>query len=531
MDFPLTLMYILERAGNLFPSVELISRCPDGSCARANYGNFYRRTRQLAEALRKIGLAKGDRVATLCWNHATHLEAYFGIPAAGGVMHTLNLRLHPDEIAYIANDAEDKFLIVDDVLLPVFQKFRSNAQFERVFVVPFADCAATGEYECYEDLLKLATGDFDYAPVDERDAAAMCHTSGTTGFPKGVVYSHRALLLHSLAVAQPDVLNVSQADVLMAVVPMFHANAWGIPFIATLIGAKQVFPGPKLDPVSLLELMTREQVTFSAAVPTVWMGVLDELERHPSRWQLSPRLRLFVGGAAVPESMLRRFDTLGIRLKHSWGMTEMTPVGTSGSVKRHLAETMSDDELYPLRAKQGIPIPLVEARIVNEQGEASRDGSTMGELEVRGPFVAGAYHKGVQPEKWTSDGWFRTGDVATIDPEGYIKIVDRTKDLIKSGGEWISSVDIENALMGHPAVKEAAVIAVPHPKWAERPLAVVVLRPNVQATEDELRGWLGKSFSKWQLPDAIAFVDEIPRTATGKFLKSRLREKFAAWCW
>ncbi len=531
MDFPLTLIPFLERAGKLFPKVELISRRPHGDCARSNYGEFYRRARALAEALQKIGLKKGDRVATLCWNHTSHLEAYFGIPAAGGVVHTLNLRLHPDEIAFIANDAGDRFLIVDDILLPLLEKFRSRVSFERVFVVPFGDCPRSVDFENYEDLLKLATGDFQYAKLDETDAAAMCYTSGTTGSPKGVVYSHRSLVIHSLTVALPDTFNCKQADVLMAVVPMFHVNAWGIPFIGTMLGAKQVFPGPRLDPQSLLELMSAEQVTCAAGVPTVWMGVIDLLEQDPSRWNLSPDLRLYVGGAAAPESLLRRFDRLGIHLAHSWGMTEISPVGSAGTVKRHLAESLSTDELYALRKKQGLPLPLVEARAVNEQGEIPWDGETMGELEVRGPFVASSYYNGAQPEKWTADGWFRTGDVTTIDSEGYLKLVDRTKDLIKSGGEWISSVDLESALMCHPAVQEAAVIAVSHTKWGERPLAAIVLRPNMEVSEKVLRDWLASRFLKWQLPDAIVFVDQIPRTATGKFLKSKLREKFADWHW
>jgi fatty-acyl-CoA synthase len=531
MDFPLTLISFLERAGKLFPTVEVISRRPQGNCLRSNYGDFYRRTRALAEALQKIGLNKGDRIATLCWNHTPHLEAYFGIPAAGGVVHTLNLRLHPDEIAFIANDAEDRFLIVDDVLLPLLGKFRSRVNFERVFVVPFGDCPSDTAFENYEDLLKLATGDFEYAQLNENDAAAMCYTSGTTGCPKGVLYSHRALVLHSLAAALPDTFNCKQADVLMPVVPMFHANAWGFPFVGAMLGAKQVFPGPKLDPQSLLELMSSEQVTCSAGVPTVWMAFIDLLEQDPSRWKLNPELRLYVGGAAVPESLLRRFDRLGIPLSHSWGMTEISPVGSAGEMKRHLKETLSDDDLYALRTKQGLPIPFVETRAVNEQGEIPWDGETMGELEVRGPFVASGYHKGLQPEKWTADGWFKTGDVTTIDSEGYLKLVDRTKDLIKSGGEWISSVDLESALMCHPAVQEAAVIAVSHPKWLERPLAAVVLRPNMEVSKEELCAWLANKFSKWQLPDAIVFVDQIPRTATGKFLKSKLREKFADWQW
>jgi fatty-acyl-CoA synthase len=311
---------------------------------------------------------------------------------------------------------------------------------------------------------------------------------------------------------------------------MFHANAWGLPYTSAMVGTKQVFPGCKLDAVSLLNLMEREQVTITAAVPTVWMAVLSELERSPSRWKLYPDLMIFCGGAAPPEAMLRGFDRHGVKVRHSWGMTEMTPVGTAGFIKKHL-QSLPEYELYAIRARQGLPLPFVEARGVGDDGEIPWDGETVGELQVRGPFVAGGYFKGREPEKWTDDGWFRTGDVVSIDCEGYLKIVDRSKDVIKSGGEWISSVDLENHLMGHPAVQEAAVIGLPHPKWCERPLAAVVLRANMKATEDELRQWLAKKFEKWQIPDGFAFVDEIPRTATGKFLKTKLRKDLAEWKW
>ncbi len=530
MDFPLTLHTLLERAGKMFPKTELVARLADGSLHRSNYANLHRRARALAEALVKAGLRPGERVATMCWNHNWHLEAYFGIPAAHGVLHTLNLRLFPQDIAYIANDAEDRFLIVDDVLLPLLEKFRTEAKFERVFVVPYGGCPVPAWCERYEDLLATATGEYEYPKIEESDAAAMCYTSGTTGFPKGVVYSHRALVIHSLVVALPDTAGQSMNDVVMPVVPMFHANAWGWPFGATMVGAKQVFPGCKLDAVSLLDLMEREKVTQTAAVPTLWMPILTELDREPDRWKLQKDVIIFCGGAAPPESMLRGFDRHGIHMRHSWGMTEMTPVGTAGTLKKHLME-LPEDEQYAIRAKQGLPQPFVECRGWNEEGEIPWDGETMGELQVRGPFVAGSYYKDREPEKWTADGWFKTGDVVQIDAEGYLKIVDRSKDVIKSGGEWISSVDLENALMGHPAVQEAAVIALPHPKWMERPLACVVLRPNMRASDEELREFLAKRFQKWQLPDGFAFVDQIPRTATGKFLKTKLRQDLANWTW
>ncbi|MBX6396283.1 MAG: long-chain fatty acid--CoA ligase, partial [Alicyclobacillaceae bacterium] len=467
-------------------------------------------------------------VGTLMWNHYAHLEAYFGIPAAGGVLHTLNLRLHPDDIAYIMNHAEDRYLIVDDVLLPLFDQVKDRVSPERVFVVSLTGQKIPDGYEDYEDLLRTATGDFRYPDLDENEAAGMCYTSGTTGKPKGVVYSHRALVLHSLASALADTMAVSNRDTVMPVVPMFHANAWGIPFTATMVGAKQVFPGPHLDPVSLLELFEAERVTFAAGVPTIWLGIAQQLEKEPSRWKLEP-MRMVVGGSAAPEGMIRAFDRFGHRVVHAWGMTETTPMATVSHVKSTL-DHLSEDEKYAIRAKQGLPVPFIEARIVHDEGEAPWDGKTMGELQVRGPWIAGSYYN--RPESadsFTEDGWFRTGDVATIDAEGYMKITDRTKDLIKSGGEWISSVDLENALMGHPAVAEAAVFAVPHPKWQERPLAAVVLKAGASVTPEELRAYLEPKFAKWWLPDGFVFLEEIPRTSAGKFLKSKLREAYKDW--
>lgn len=529
MHYPLTLMHLLERAGSLYGSVEIVSRMPDKSMHRYTYADFYRRARSLAKALQKAGLKRGDRVGTLMWNHYVHLEAYFGIPAAGGVLHTLNLRLHPDEIAYIANHAGDRFLIVDDVLLPLLQKFRDRLKVERIIVVSLTGQPVPEGMEEYESFIAEPAEDFVYPDLDEEEAAGMCYTSGTTGRPKGVVYSHRALVLHSFASAMSDTLGISRHDVVLPVVPMFHVNAWGLPFTCTMVGAKQVFPGPHLDPVSLLELFKGEQVTFTAGVPTIWLGILQELEKKPGQWDLNPKLRMVVGGAAAPESLIRAFDRHNLRVVHAWGMTETTPLGTVSLLKPHM-ESLSVDEQYAYRAKQGLPAPFVEVRIVNEQGVAPHDGKTMGELQVKGPWIAADYYNRPDSrDSFTEDGWFRTGDVATIDPEGFVKITDRTKDLIKSGGEWISSVDLENALMGHPAVAEAAVIAVPHPKWQERPLAVVVLKEGARATEEELIQHLAPRFAKWWLPDGVVFVEEIPRTSAGKFLKAKLREQFKDW--
>ncbi|CAB3389811.1 Long-chain-fatty-acid--CoA ligase [Kyrpidia spormannii] len=528
MDTPLLLTSFLEHAGIYFGDVEIVSRRPDKSYHRYRYRDFYHRSRQLAEALQRAGLRRGDRVATLMWNHYAHLEAYFGIPAAGGVLHTLNLRLHPDDIAYIMNHAEDRFLLVDDVLVPLFEQVKDRVGVERVFVVPLSRQKIPDGYESYEEFLATASGDFQYPDLDEREAAGMCYTSGTTGKPKGVVYSHRALVLHSLASAMAGAVGIAQEDTVTPVVPMFHANAWGLPFTSVMVGAKQVFPGPHLDPVSLLELYEAEQVTVTAGVPTIWLGIVQELEREPERWRLQP-MRMLVGGAAAPEGMIRAFDRFGLKVVHGWGMTETSPVATLGHVKSTLSH-FSEDERYAFRAKQGYALPLLDLRIVGERGVAPWDGQTMGELQIRGPWVAASYYN--RPESadsFTEDGWFRTGDIAVIDPEGYVKITDRAKDLIKSGGEWISSLDLENALMGHPAVAEAAVFAVPHPKWQERPVAAVVLKRGADAGEEELREYLAARFAKWWLPDGFVFLDEIPRTSAGKFLKSKLREQFKDW--
>jgi fatty-acyl-CoA synthase len=530
MDFPLTLTHILERAGKLFGRVEIVSRMPDKSLHRYSYADFYRRARQLAEALQRAGLRRGDRIATLMWNHYAHLEAYFGIPAAGGVLHTLNLRLAPDDIAYIVNHAEDRFLIVDDVLLPLFEQFKDKVSLERVFVVPLTGNQPPQPYENYETFLKTASGEFQYPDIDEDEAAGMCYTSGTTGKPKGVVYSHRALVLHSLAAALTDTLAISHRDTVTPVVPMFHANAWGVPFAATMVGAKQVFPGPHLDAESLLNLFENEQVTFAAGVPTIWLGIVQALEKQPERWKL-PQIRMAVGGSAAPEGLIRAFDRFGCRVIHAWGMTETTPLGTVSQPKRYM-DDWTEDEQYSVRTRQGLAVPFVEMRVVNDDGEAPWDGVTMGELQVRGPWITGSYYNQADASgSFTDDGWLRTGDIATIDPEGYMKITDRTKDLIKSGGEWISSVDLENALMGHPAVAEAAVVAVPHPKWQERPLAAVVLKPGVEATPEELRAHLASKFAKWWVPDAFVFIDQVPRTSAGKFKKAALREQFKDWQW
>ena len=536
MNTPLSLNHLLERAGRLFHGNEIVSRLPDKSLRRHSYGAYYRRTRALAAALQGLGLQQGDRVATLCWNHHAHLECYFGIPAAGGVMHTLNLRLPPEEIGWIAGDAADRFLVIDDVLLPLYQQFAHLHRFERVIVFPFSGAPVAPEFTDYEALLAAADPDaFDYAPHAEDDPTSMCYTSGTTGKPKGVVYSHRSTVLHSLVGALPDATAVRNTDVVMPVTPMFHANSWGMPYIAVMVGAKLVFPGPHLHPEDLLDLMQQQPPTLALGVPTIWLAMIQLYEAaqqpnspHHGRWTLPARLRSMVGGAAVPESLIRAFDRHGVWIMQGWGMTETSPVGTLSYPRAEL-QGASADERYRRAAMAGVPVPLVDLRIRGEAGQDQPwDGSSVGELQVRGPFITGGYHEaGAPPDKFSADGWLRTGDVASVDTLGYMRISDRTKDLIKSGGEWISSVDLENALMAHPAVAEAAVIAIPDEKWSERPLACVAFKPGQQATPEEMNALLlTKGFAKWQLPERYEAIEAVPRTSTGKFYKLRLRELF-----
>jgi fatty-acyl-CoA synthase len=537
MNVPLSLNHLLERAGTLFASNTVVSRLPDKSLRTHTYGEIHRRTRALASALQRLGLRKGERVATLCWNHHAHLECYFGIPAAGGVMHTLNLRLSPDEIGWIAADAQDRFLVVDDILLPLYRQFAAAHAFERVIVVPFSGAAVPAEYIDYQGLLADADPDgFEYAQHTEDDAVAMCYTSGTTGRPKGVAYSHRSTVLHSLIGCMPDCWALRSTDVVLPVTPMFHANSWGIPYAAVMLGVKMVFPGPHLHPDDLLDLMQLEPPTLALGVPTIWMGLIQRYDKalaeEPGRWTLPQGMRSLVGGAAVPEALIRAFAKHGVWLLQGWGMTETSPLATVSYLRNELKDA-GDEERFKRAAMAGVPVPLVDVRIRTDDGaNAPWDGTTMGEIQVRGPFITGSYHEvPVTPDKFTADGWLRTGDVATMDALGFVRITDRTKDLIKSGGEWISSVDLENALMAHPAVAEAAVIAIPDDKWSERPLACVVVKPGHDEPAAGLTASLAAhllqhGFAKWQLPDRYEVIDAVPRTSTGKFWKLKLRVRF-----
>jgi acyl-CoA synthetase (AMP-forming)/AMP-acid ligase II len=523
-DYPLSLTAVVERAELLSASRKVVSRRPDGEIHRTTVGDCAGRARRLGAALVELGVRDGDRVATLMWNQPEHLEAYFAIPSVGAVIHTLNPRLHPDELSFIVDDAEDSVIIVDESLLEAFEGFRHARDFKHVIVVSQGQPAPDQTID-YESLID-SHEPMQWPALEERRAAAMCYTSGTTGRPKGVVYSHRALVLHSLMAALPDSNGASARDTILPVVPMFHANAWGLPYTGTFVGAALVLPGPKLDAVSVLDLMADERVTLTAGVPTVWMAVLQALDAEPDRWDLSALQRLLVGGSAVPRSLLEGFDRHGLTIIQAWGMTETSPLGSVCRLTPDLVDA-SQEEQYDFRSRQGVPVPFVDVRARGDDGELiAWDDTAMGELEVRGPWVAAAYHRGTGAEKFSEDGWFQTGDVVKIDSRGCIRICDRSKDLVKSGGEWISSVDLENLLMAHPAVAEAAVIAIPDERWGERPMAVVVLNDGEEASPDELREHLSKDFAKWQLPERFEFIDALPRTATGKFKKTDLRERY-----
>lgn len=532
MDMPLLISHMLRHADRYHGDSEIVSRLVDGDIHRYTYRDAHRRTKKLANALIALGVSPGDRLGTLAWNTHRHYEAYFGIAGIGAVSHTINPRLFPEQISYIINHAEDKLLFIDETFIPLVESLASQlSTVKKIIVLTDKTDIETSlsNWVAYESLIAAQPDEFDWPTFDERSASSLCYTSGTTGNPKGVLYSHRSTVIHTYTASMPDALNVSARDVVMPVVPMFHVNAWGLPYICTMSGAKLVFPGPAMDGQSLCQLIQSEGVTFSAGVPTIWAGV--DMHLKDNNQELPSLKRIVIGGSACPSSMIRSFEIdHKIEVAHAWGMTEMSPLGTFNTFKtKHLK--FDQETQIAFKSRQGRVLFGVDMKIVDGDGnELPWDGTTFGDLLVRGPNVLSNYFKHSDDLLITDseqNGWFMTGDVATIDPDGYMQITDRSKDVIKSGGEWISSIEIENTAVAHDDIIEAAVIAIPHPKWDERPLLVVVKKPESSITKEALLKFFIGKIAKWCIPDDVIFVDEIPHTATGKILKTKLREDFA----
>jgi fatty-acyl-CoA synthase len=532
MRMPLMISSLIRHADECHGDSEIVSRLPEGGIFRYTYRDAHRRSRQLANALHGFGIDMGERVGTLAWNTHRHFEIYYAVSGIGAVCHTINPRLFPDQIAYIINHAEDRYIFFDITFIALIEGIAAHCPLVKGWValcgkehLPVTE--KVPNLIAYEDVVNGHSDDFSWPEFDENTASSLCYTSGTTGNPKGVLYSHRSTILHAFAAALPDGLGLSARNTVLPVVPMFHVNAWGLPYAVALTGAKFVMPGGQLDGASLYELFERERVDVSAGVPTIWLGLLQHLQAN--RLTLSTVKRLVIGGAAAPPAMIRAYDEqFGIAVVHAWGMTEMSPLGTVNTYKlKHLELPAADRD--KVRVKQGRALYGVQMKIVDGEGKPlPHDGKAFGDLMVRGPWITSGYFKdeGGDPLK---DGWFPTGDVATIDADGYMQITDRSKDVIKSGGEWISSIDIENLAVAHPAVAEAAVIGAAHPKWDERPLLIIVKKQHASVTRDELLDYMRDKIAKWWLPDDVVFVESLPHTATGKLLKTKLREDFKGY--
>lgn len=528
MSMPLLISTIIEHAARNYGATEVVSRRVEGDADdlhRTTYAAVRDRAKQLANALAALGVQPGERVGTLAWNGYRHLEIYYGVSGSGSVCHTINPRLFPDQIAYIVNHADDQYVFFDLTFVPLIEGIAPHCPNVKGWVAMTDRAhmpASSVPMLCYEDLLAAQRADYTWPQFDENTASSLCYTSGTTGNPKGALYSHRSTVLHSYASALPDALGCSAQDVILPVVPMFHVNAWGLPYSVPLVGAKLVLPGPKLDGASLYELFEREQVSFSAGVPTVWLGLLQHMQANGLRF--SSFRRTVIGGSACPPAMIRTLNALGVEVIHAWGMTEMSPLGTTSKLmSKH--NGLPDEVRQHVLERQGRALYGVEMKIVDGNGhELPWDGKAFGDLHVRGPWTLDRYYRS-DPSPLV-DGWFPTGDVANIDPDGYMQITDRSKDVIKSGGEWISSIDVENVAAAHPAVHMAACIACHHPKWDERPLLVVMKRPGAELTREEMLRFFEGKVAKWWIPDDVVFVTEIPLTATGKMQKLKLREQF-----